>query len=169
MSGFRSVALALAVSGCTHAGRPTITGAALYGQLVPLSRFGRATVQGSDAHPVVVHYGQLLVADVGTYALDELVKNCPEQQFDDTGVCLLESQLDTRFRVYDTPKDATSTAHRNDRGLSWRGKATITGLVLAAPLALGVATCDFAGCQALFGVPLALDALFVIVLYTGLH
>jgi len=64
------------------------------------------------------------------------------------------------------PARATPRA-ADDDGVSFRGKALLAGLVIGAPLTFGVASCDFAGCQALFGVPLVLDVCFLALATLG--
>ena len=47
------------------------------------------------------------------------------------------------------------------------GKALMAALVIGAPLTYGLASCSFAGCHALFGVPLVLDAGFLTLATLG--
>jgi hypothetical protein len=160
----------LLLASCAHPNRPTIAGAELYAQHGALARDGHVALAGSDAKPVDVRYGQLLVSDDAqlTVAVDALVKNCPDQPEDETSVCALADLRDRRFRVVDQTVPSSARAVDDD-DLGFRGKLLITGLAIAAPLTYGVAACNFPGCRALFGVPLGLDALFLVIGLVGLH
>jgi hypothetical protein len=165
-----SIWIVLVVASCAHPNRPTIAGAELYANLDALARYGHVALAGSNTKPVEVRYGQLLVTEDAqlTVAVDALVRNCPAQQIDETNMCPLADLQDRRFRVVDQPRPSPAVADDNT-GLSFRAKFGIAGVAIALPLTYGVVACGFPGCQPLFGVPLALDAVFMLFGLVGMH
>lgn len=157
--------LCATVTACAHPARPTITGAELYAQLPTLQSTGVATLGA-----VSVRKGQVLTtrSQAQTFLVDQLIDRChggdPAQDVD----CTLALLLDQRFTVLDHPPDhAARKADPDDRSGSIVASAAVIGLAVAATAGLiyGVATCEFEGCKAVFGVPLVLiggGALFLL-------
>lgn len=157
--------LCATVTACAHPVRPTITGAELYAQLHTLQSTGEATVGA-----VSVRKGQVLTtrSQAQTFLVDQLIDKCrggdPAQDVD----CTLALLLDQRFTVLDRwPDHKTRKADPDDQSSSILASAVVIGLGVAvtAGLIYGVATCEFEGCRAVFGVPLVLiggSALFLL-------
>ncbi len=153
-----TVALALTVlaSACAHAARPTISGAQLYAQVQVLQTTGQAVV-GS----VPVRKGQVLTtgSEGQTFLVEQVIENChggdPASEVD----CTLALLLEQRFIVSDhAPSQRGAPVAHEDRSGSMLTAGVVIGLGVAAAAGLiyGVATCEFAGCKAVFGVPLVL-------------
>jgi hypothetical protein len=166
----RRVLLAVTLAaGCAHRPVPTVAGADLYAQVQALQARGRVTVPASPA-PMEVRDDQVLVsADGGSQAFEvrAIIDRChggdPERDVECT-LALLRGQ---RFRVEDVmPTRDAPRSTANDRS-SGRGKVLLGAIAIAAPLTYGVARCDFPGCQAVFGIPLALGAGFLLIAMLG--
>jgi hypothetical protein len=131
---------------CAHAQPPTVTGAQVYAQLANLSGAGRATVGA-----VELHRGQYLVAD----ATSQMISQCNGEGVERDPECALALVPDLAFRV----TDAMPVPHQHgDDHLSFAWKVRIAALVVAAPLTVGLIATSFPGHEAVFGVPLVLDA-----------
>lgn len=159
----------LALAACTRPARPTVSGADLYAQVTALRDAGRISVAAPD-HPIEVRREQVLIADRTSqvFVIEQLIERCrggaPELDVD----CALALVRDQRFRVVDHAPDAPETRAERARLPPRLAIALVTGAI-AVPLVWGVSTCDFPGCKAVFGFPLALDAgAFVVGMMPGL-
>jgi hypothetical protein len=104
-----------------------------------------------------VRKGQVLTTGGQTFVVDQVIDRCrggdPAVDVD----CALALLLDQRFTVMDhAPRGHTAKAEHEDRSGAIATSVVVVGLGLAAAggLVYGVATCEFAGCKAVFGVPL---------------
>ena len=150
-SDARHLAVAALVAACGHA-RPTVTGAELYAQVHALQATGQATV-GATA----VHKGQVLTSGDQVFVVEQVIDRCrggdPAADVD----CTLALLLDQRFTVLDhAPQGHGPPTDREDRSGAMLTSGVVVGIGLAAAggLVYGVAACDFAGCQYVFGVPI---------------
>lgn len=152
------VIAAACAAGCAHA-RPTVAGGDLYARVHALQTAGQVTIG-----TVVVRADQTLVTTSAAqpFLVSQLVARCrggdPTLDVD----CTLALLVAERFTVHDhapAARDVRVGAHE-DRSSSILVSAAVVGLALAATggLVYGVATCEFAGCEAVFGVPLVLVA-----------
>ena len=139
---------------CSHAARPTVTGAALYAQLPALQATGRATVGA-----VAVRKEQVLTTGSQVFLVAQVIENCrggdPAQDVD----CTLALLLEQRFTVHDhAPEPKAQRDADEDQSRSFLTSTVVIGLGVAATAGLvyGAATCEFEGCKAVFGVPLVL-------------
>ena len=151
-----ALALSLLASACTHPARPTITGAQLYAQVQVLQTTGQAVI-GS----VPVRKGQVLTTGAAgqTFLVEQVIEKChggdPASEVD----CTLSLLLEQRFIVSDhAPTQRAAPVAHEDRSSSMLTAGVVIGLGVAATAGLiyGVATCEFPGCKAVFGVPLVL-------------
>ena len=151
-------------SACTRPARPTITGAELYARVQVLQHTGQATVG-----KVTVRKGQALTTDEQSFLVDQVIDKCRGGDAGSDVECALALLLDQRFTVVDRlPQPRTVKPDREDQTGSAITSVVVVGLALAAAggLVYGVATCEFPGCKAVFGVPLVLiggGLLFVLV------
>ena len=155
-------------AGCAHPAAPTFSGADLYARIPELLNKGHVTVP-ANPRPVEVRADQVLVAADGgsMFELRVVLTGCQGGDPEHDAECTLATLRGQRFRVTNAmPASAAPRAHPDD-GLSFGGKALIAALVIGAPLTYGLASCSFAGCKALFGVPLALDACFLALATLG--
>jgi len=162
------MAVVAVVAGCAHHQGPTFAGADLYAQVQVLQDKGHATVPASP-HPVEVRTGQILVSvDGGSqYEIDPLIARCHGGDPGHDNECMLAQLRGQRFRVTKAVPEG-KPPHADAGGkMSFRAKALIVALVIGAPLTYGLAKCGFAGCHAVFGVPLVLDAGFLTLATLG--
>lgn len=158
-----SLVLGLIVAACAHPARPTVTGAELYAQVHALQDTGQATIRS-----ISIRKGQVLATGEQTFVVEQVIDKChgdaPAADVD----CTLALLLDQRFAVLDhMPQGRTVKAKHEDQSRSIVASVVVVGLGVAAVggLVYGVATCEFAGCKAVFGVPLVLiggGALFML-------
>jgi hypothetical protein len=139
---------------CAHPKPPTVTGGELYAQLQTLRDTGTATVGR-----VVIRKTQVLTTgrDGQSFLVEQVIEHCrggdPQSDVD----CTLALLLDQRFRVVDhMPRGRAPKPEKADPSRSILTAGVLVGLTVAATggLVYGVATCEFAGCKAVFGVPL---------------
>jgi hypothetical protein len=148
---------------CGHPARPTVTGAELYAQVHTLQDTGQATIRS-----IAVRKGQVLTTGTQTFVVEQVIDKChggdPAADVD----CTLTLLLDQRFTVMDhLPQGHVVKPNHEDQLRSVVASVVIVGLSVAAVggLVYGVATCEFPGCKAVFGVPLVLvggGALFLL-------
>lgn len=167
-SAFLALLVVVAItSACGHS-KPTVTGAELYAQVQALQSTGQATVGA-----VAIRKEQVLTtASAGqVFLVEQVIATCkggdPSRDVD----CTLALLLGERFTVTDhiparrTPK---VEGEGEDRSSSMLMSGVVVGIAAAAAggLIYGLATCEFPGCKAVFGVPVVLvagGALFVLV------
>jgi hypothetical protein len=150
----RLLALFVIVSACAAPKRPTVTGAELYAQVETLRTKGEAVVG-----TVPVRKEHVLAAGDQTFLVRQVIENCrggdPAADVD----CTLALLVAQRFTVLDRlPTRREPKPDREDRSSSALTSIVVLGLGGAAigGLVYGVATCEFEGCRAVFGVPLVL-------------
>jgi hypothetical protein len=142
-----------AIGACAHAA-PTITGAQVYALLPALGTSGQAEVG-----TVRLHRGQYLVADATSQVLelDAMISQCNGEGVERDQACALAPLQDLSFRV--TEAMPSPREHAEDGGhLSVLWKIRVAALVVAAPLTVGLLATSFPGHEAVFGIPLGLDA-----------
>lgn len=146
--------IVLVLAACANRARPTVTGAELYAQVTMLQTAGQVTVRD-----VTVRKGQVLTtgAEGQAFWVTQVIEKCrggdPAADVD----CTLALLLEQRFSVLDRmPAGRPPAKEKADRTGSFLTSAVVVGLAVAAVggLAYGTATCEFAGCKAVFGVPL---------------
>lgn len=159
------IVLSASAAGCARPTRPTVTGAELYARIQAIRDTGQATI-GS----VSIRKDQVLTTGPGgqSFGVAQVIEKCrggdPAGDVD----CTLALLLDQQFLVMDYPPEHKPVAaDREDRSASVLSSVAVVGLATAAVggLVYGVATCEFPGCEAVFGVPLVLvggAALFVL-------
>jgi hypothetical protein len=152
-------------SACAHPARPTVTGAELYARIGALRDAGEVTIGA-----VSVRKSQVLVTgrQGQAFYVEQVIESCrggdPAADVD----CTLALLLDQRFTVHDRMPTLKGTkAEREDRSRSLLTSLVVVGafVAIAGGLGYGVATCEFPGCKAVFGVPLVLiggSALFLL-------
>jgi len=159
------LALCAIASACTHPARPTVTGAELYARLRVLRDTGRATVG-----PVLITKSQVLTTgrEGQAFLVEQVIENCRGDDPAGDVDCTLALLLDQRFTVLERmPTPRSPKLDREDRSGSIALSVVVVSGYLAAVggLVYGVATCEFPGCKAVFGVPLVLvggSALFLL-------
>ena len=151
------------VAACGHPARPTVTGAELYAQVHTLQDTGQATIRS-----IAVRKGQVLTTGEQTFVVEQVIDKCHGGDAVADVDCTLALLLDQRFTVMDhLPQGHAVKADHEDQSRSIVASVAVVGLGVAAigGLVYGAATCDFAGCKAVFGVPLVLiggGALFLL-------
>jgi hypothetical protein len=148
-----SISITIA-SACAHPARPTITGRELYAQIPALRDTGQATIG-----PVSIRKSHVLttVPEGQVFLVEQVIDQCQGGDPEHDVACTLALLLDQRFSVSDRlPKRREVGRAREDRSGSMLTAAVVVGVGVAAVggLVYGVATCDFPGCKAVFGVPL---------------
>jgi hypothetical protein len=143
---------AIAAIACGHPARPTVTGAELYAQVHTLEDTGQATIG-----TIAIHKGQVLTTSTQIFAVEQVIDKCrggdPSTDVD----CALALLLDQRFTVLDhPPRGRAAGADHEDQSRPIMSSAAVIGVgtVAVGALVYGAATCDFAGCRYVFGVPL---------------
>jgi hypothetical protein len=142
---------------CAHPNPPTVTGGELYAQLQALRDTGTATVGR-----VVVRRTQVLTTggDGQSFLIEQVIEHCRGGDPHDDVDCALALLIDQRFMVVDhLPRGRAVRPEGGYATEATRSIATavvIVGLSVAAVggLVYGLATCEFPGCKAVFGVPL---------------
>lgn len=159
-----ALALTSLTAACARPARPTVTGAELYAHVQALRDTGQVTLGA-----VSVRKAQILTTgpDGQSFEVAQVIEHCrggdPAAEVD----CTLALLLDQRFAVVDRiPERRAPNAPRPDRSGSALTAVVVIGLGLAAAggLVYGVATCEFPGCKAVFGVPLVLVGTFSLFL-----
>ncbi len=157
MGWFRSLVLAAIASACARSHPPTVSGGDLYAQVQTLQTAGQATVG-----TLVVRRDQTLVTVSAKqpFLVSQVIDHCeggdPTLDVD----CMLALLVAERFTVADHAPSQTGpkpTAGEDNSG-SMLASVAVVSLVVAGAggLVYGIATCEFEGCKAVFGVPLAL-------------
>ena len=144
------------ISGCRPA-RPTITGAELYARLPALRDTGETTVGA-----VLIRKNHVLTSGpVQVFVVEQVIEKCrggdPAADVD----CTLALLLDQRFTVMDHwPERKSVKAAPEDRSGSAMSSFVVIGFGVGAiaGLGYGAATCEFPGCEVVFGLPLVLVA-----------
>ena len=151
-----AVVFALVVSACAHRTRSSITGAELYARVHELRGTGRATVGTVSIRTTQVLESR---ATGQAFVVANVIEKCqgddPTRDVD----CTLALLLDQRFTVTDhLPQEHAARPEHEDESRSIVTSVVVVGLGVAAAggLVYGLATCEFAGCKAVFGVPLVL-------------
>jgi hypothetical protein len=137
-----------------RARHPTITGAELYAQVGALRETGMTTLRG-----VTIRKDQALATSSQQFLVAQLIDGCkggdPAADVD----CALALLVAESFEVLDRLREGTLKKEPGeDRSRSAITSGVVLGLAAAATAGLvyGVATCEFEGCKAVFGVPLVL-------------
>lgn len=149
-----AVALALTLVTACHPARPTVTGAELYAQVQGIQQTGQATIGD-----IAIRKGQWLTTGSQVFSIEQLVENCrggdPVRDVD----CTLTLLFSQRFTVRDTMPVAREV---KPEGEDQSGSA-VTAIVVvtlavgaAGGLVYGISTCEFPGCEVVFGAPLVL-------------
>lgn len=160
----RWLLLVVMLVACGRAHRPTISGAELYAQVVPLRDTGAVTIRD-----ITVRKEQALVTSSQQFLVAQLIEGCkggdPAAEVD----CALALLVAENFEVLDHLREARRNKEPGeDRSRSAITSGVVLGLAAAATAGLvyGVVTCEFEGCKAVFGVPLVFiggGALFLLV------
>jgi hypothetical protein len=141
-------------SACAHSAPPTVTGAQLYEQVHALQTTGQVTIGA-----VTVRKSHVLTTgwEGQTFVVEQVIDKCKGDNPTADVDCTLALLLDQRFTVLDHAQEHRGPrAAHSDRSGSMLAAGAVVGLVVAATggLVYGLATCEFAGCKAVFGVPL---------------
>lgn len=157
MGRYLASVLAVLASACARTRPPTISGGDLYAHVHELQTAGQATVGR-----VVIRRDQTLVTASAAqpFLVGQVIEHCkggdPTLDVD----CTLALLRGERFTVSDhaPAQKAPKAGGGEDSSGSMLASAVVIGLVVAAAggLVYGVATCEFEGCKAVFGVPLVL-------------
>jgi hypothetical protein len=137
---------------CAHSARPTVSGAELYAQVRTLQDTGQASVRST-----VVRKNQVLTTGEQAFEVEQVIDKCHGGDAATDVDCTLTLLLDHQFTVMDQmPQGRAVKAAHEDHSASMMSSVVVVGAAVAAigGLVYGVATCDFPGCRAVFGVPL---------------
>jgi hypothetical protein len=147
--------LAAALTACGgRAHRPTVTGGALYARVGVLQQTGATTIGD-----VTVRKDQALATASQQFLVAQLVEGCKGGDPATDTDCALALLVTENFEVLDHLRQGKQRKEPGeDRSRSAISSAVVLGLAAAATVGLvyGVATCEFEGCEAVFGVPLVL-------------
>jgi hypothetical protein len=172
---FLVVVLATGSVGCAANHRaPTIRGIDLYARVGELDATGRARVPSSSTTTIEVRRDQYLVDHdrEQIFVVAQLVAGCNGLDITDDADCTLALVADQRFTVEDVPPDPRRVRGDDDEGddLSPINKARITLLVAGVAMGVGAVKCDqFDGCGDLLAIGAGLDALVLLLLFTGMR
>jgi hypothetical protein len=150
-----SLVLSTLATACAHSARPTVRGAELYAQVRTLQDTGQATVRS-----IVVRKDQVLTTGDQAFEVEQVIDKCHGGDAATDVDCTLTLLLDHQFTVMDQmPQGRVVKAAHEDRSGAM-ASVVVVGATVAAlgGLVYGVATCDFPGCKAVFGVPLVFVA-----------
>jgi hypothetical protein len=144
------------LAACAHAPPPTVTGAQLYAQVAELQTTGAATVGNVRVFETSVLTNG---ADGPSYVVKQVIDHCkggdPTADID----CTLALLVGESFGVTDhVPVRRDSLKSDNKAGGPALSAGALLGVAagISAGLVYGLVACDFPGCKAVFGVPLAL-------------
>jgi hypothetical protein len=146
----------------------TIRGVDLYAHASELRETGKALVP-SSREPITVRANQYLVdrSQNQIFFVRDVVAGCFGGTLAEDTDCTAALMRDQRFVVVDdapTPRDT-----REVKDLSDLDKARLVVAAAGVAMAVGAAKCDaFAGCGTLLGLGAGVDALLLLVMFTGL-
>jgi hypothetical protein len=177
-----ALAAVMAVAACARPARPTIIGADLYAQVQRLQAAGEVELPAAPTGTLHVGTGHWLATATSApqvFSVRELIAGCrggdPEQDLD----CTLALLGEQRFTVLTRPPaPARSVADPDDPDGADRAGvlagvppvvvgALVTGAI-GAPLIYGLTVCEFPGCKVVFGLPLAFDAVALLLILAAL-
>ncbi len=166
------VAIALLVVGCAGAPKQaTIGGNELYARASELREQGRVVVQSSNHQPVEVRLEHYLIdrSRDQIFHVREVVAGCYGNSMEEDTDCTVALMRDQRFVLSDhIPQPKGFKGEEED--ISEINKARIVLLAAGTAMAVGAAKCDaFDGCKELLGIGAGLDALLLLITYTGMH
>ncbi len=167
------LALALLVVGCAGASKQTtISGVELYARASQLREQGQVAMRTSANTTIQVRLDQFLVdrSRDQVFHVWEVVEGCHGNAMSEDVDCTVALLRDQRFVVSDqlpTPRKPPSEEGRDLAGIT---KARLVMVAAGTAMAIGAAKCEvFEGCKGLLGIGAGLDALLLLVTYTGMH
>ena len=154
----RWLVLALVI-GCGAPKRPTVTGADLYARVEVLKSVGQTVVDNTP-----IRKDQVLITgrDGQVFVIEQIVENCRGGDAVADVDCTLALLINETFTVLDKIPDpkAAPKAEEEDRSGPAITAIVVVSLAVGAigGLVYGAATCEFEGCEVVFGVPLVIVA-----------
>lgn len=166
------LAIALLVVGCAGAKQATISGGDLYARASQLREQGQVAMPTSANTTIQVRLDQYLVdrSRDQVFHVREVVAGCHGNSLAEDSECTVALMRDQRFVVSD--RMPTQRALPNDEGsdISGINKARLVMVAAGTAMAIGAAKCEaFDGCKGLLGIGAGLDALLLLVTYTGMR
>lgn len=167
------IALALLVVGCAGASKQsTIGGRDLYARASQLRDQGHVAVPTSTHTTIDVRLDQYLVdrSRDQVFHVREVVAGCYGNTMAEDADCTVALMQDQQFVVFDTMPEQRKLPGQEGSDISDINKARLVLVAAGAAMAVGAAKCDaFDGCKGLLGIGAGLDALLLLVTYTGMH
>lgn len=166
------LAIALLAVGCAASPRTTISGGDLYARASQLRAQGQVAMPTSANTTIQLRVDQYLVdrSRDQVFHVWEVVKDCHGNAMSEDVDCTVALLRDQRFVVSDkmpTPRKAPSEEGSDLSGIN---KARLVMVAAGTAMAIGAAKCEaFEGCKGLLGIGAGLDALLLLVTYTGMH
>jgi hypothetical protein len=162
------VLVALLVGCAGGSKQSTIRGIDLYAQASELRERGQALVP-TNAQPMTVRDNQYLVdrSRDQVFVVRDVVAGCYGRALADEPDCTLALMRDQRFVVLDDIPQQRENREASD--ISDLNKARLVVAATGVAMAVGALQCDaFDGCGTALGVGAGLDAMLLLLLFTGM-
>lgn len=166
-----AIAISLAV-GCGASRQTTISGVDLYAGASQLREQGQVAMRTSANTTIQLRLDQYLVdrSRDQIFHVREVVEGCHGNSLAEDTDCTVALMRDQRFVVSDDVPAQRKLPNEEGGDISGINKARLVLLTAGTAMAIGAAKCDaFDGCKGLLGIGAGLDALLLLVTYTGMR
>ena len=167
------LALALLVVGCAGASKQaTISGVELYARASQLREQGQVAMRTSANTTIQLRLDQYLVdrSRDQVFHVREVVEGCHGNSMAEDTDCTVALMRDQRFVVSNDLPAQRKLPSEQGGDISGINKARLVMVAAGAAMAVGAAKCEvFDGCKDLLAIGAGLDALLLLITYTGLH
>lgn len=165
--------VALALVGCAGASKQaTIGGNDLYARAAQLREQGHVMMPTSAKTQIDLRLDQYLVdrSRDQVFHVREIVDGCFGNSMSEDTECTVALMRDQRFVVSDAIPAQKRLPDEEGGDMQPINKARLVLLTAGTAMAVGAAKCNaFEGCKDLLGIGAGLDALLLLVTYTGMH
>jgi hypothetical protein len=166
------LAIALLVVGCAGAPKTTISGADLYARANSLREQGHVAMPTSARTVITLRTDQYLVdrSRDQVFQVWEIVAGCHGNSLEQDPDCTVALMQEQRFVVSDNAPAPRKPISEEGSDISGLNKARLVLLAAGTAMAIGAAKCEaFDGCGEVLGIGAGLDALLLLVSFTGMH